>query len=205
MTRKSTHHIPAANYNDQTAEYLLPPYMPQQRTIDRNFKLHVPKPPSFGPVRRQRSPTQWRPWGSKNTQTRAKSSTRAFCSGSAATDSSAGAATRGQRLQSPWRPEPGTCTMACSNVHTCFHACSTFATIWGPRSATAQWSPLWGKSCGALQAGQGTPANHAVSCYVHSYFVRASWNWSETPERVEKCVGCWGVYGCRRSWLGAYY
>ena len=101
MTRKSTHHIPAANYNDQTAEYLLPPYMPQQRTIDRNFKLHVPKPPSFGPVRRQRSPTQWRPWGSKNTQTRAKSSTRAFCSGSAATDSSAGAATGDNGCKAP--------------------------------------------------------------------------------------------------------
>ena len=51
---------------------LRPQYMPQQRAIDKNFKLHVPKTSSFGPVRRQRSPTQWRPWGRKNLQTRTK-------------------------------------------------------------------------------------------------------------------------------------
>ncbi len=89
---------------------LRPQYMPQQRTMDKSFKLRVPKTSSFGPVRRQRSPTQWGPWGSKNVQTRAKSSTLAFCSGSSAPDSSASTATNkgceasGARSQAsaPW-------------------------------------------------------------------------------------------------------
>ena len=38
--------------------------MPQQRTMNRNFRLHVSETPSFRPVRRQRqrSLAQWRPW-----------------------------------------------------------------------------------------------------------------------------------------------
>ena len=78
-----------------------------------------------------------------------------------------------QRLQSLWHPGPGTCTMARSNSHNCFDG--SFATIWGPHSATARWNPLWGTSCGALQRVRAPPP-----CYVHSYFVRASGDRSET-------------------------
>ena len=45
-----------------------------------------------------------------------------------------------------------------------------------PRSATARWNPLWGKSCGALQRVRKpptTPYQSPPACYVHSYFVRA--------------------------------
>ena len=167
-------YIPAANYNDQTAEYLLPRYITQQRTVDKSFKLHVPKTPSFGPVRKQRSPTQWQPRGSRNTQTRAKSSTLAFCSGSAATDSSAGAATRGKgckgagarnQARAPWHVQ--TFTSVLTRL---------------PRllpSEVPAAPPPDGTLCGGNLAercsGSGDAANHAVSvtpCMLRALVLR---------------------------------
>ena len=178
-------YIPAANYNDQTAEYLLPRYITQQRTVDKSFKLHVPKTPSFGPVRKQRSPTQWQPRGSRNTQTRAKSSTLAFCSGSAATDSSAGAATRGKGCKGAGAP----CTMARSNFHKCFDASSTFC--YHLRSPQRH-RPMEGKSCGALQRVRGRRQPRRISHPLHATCTRTSSGprRQKCPERVEKCVGC---------------
>ena len=155
--------------------------MPQQRTMNRNFRLHVSETPSFRPVRRQRqrSLAQWRPWWRKARQVLAKSRSPAFRSGAVAANAGACKASRHKGCEAL-----GARSQA--RDHSMIKRAQLSWCAYHLRSPQRHHpaEPSVGDILPGAAARQGTPPSTPYpsppACYVHTKFVRASANRSET-------------------------